>query len=208
MRMISTKLILGAAAGLAFSALAGTAIAETNSVQSQCSDMYKADKAANKLPTGQTWPQYYSACAAKLKASADTKTADTKTAPAATADAGSGETVMQQCSAQYKDDKAAKKVPAGQTWPQYYSACAARVKAASADDVANPPEPSKTSANAAPATKDASGKPFTPGQLAAHARIKECGQMWQADKAAGKTKGQTWPKYWSACNTKLKAAGK
>ena len=34
---------------------------------SQCSKQYQADKAAKKLPAGQTWPKYYSACNTKLK---------------------------------------------------------------------------------------------------------------------------------------------
>ena len=67
---------------------------------------------------------------------------------------------------------------------------------------ATPPEPGKT-AKAAPA----SNKPRTANQLASDARIKRCGALWQADKAAGKTAGQTWPKYWSACSARLKAAG-
>lgn len=51
-------------------------------------------------------------------------------------------------------------------------------------------------------------KPPTAGQLAARERAKKCGAEWKAAKAAGKTeKGETWPKYWSACNKRLKAAG-
>ena len=51
-------------------------------------------------------------------------------------------------------------------------------------------------------------KPPTPGQLAARERLKKCGAEWKAAKAAGKIeKGTTWPKYWSACNKRLKAAG-
>ena len=70
---------------------------------------------------------------------------------------------------------------------------------------ATPPEP--TAASAKPtSTTLASGKPKTPGQIAAGERIKKCGAMWQADKAAGKTGGLKWPQYWSACNTRLKAA--
>ncbi|WP_082540548.1 hypothetical protein [Pseudolabrys sp. Root1462] len=45
------------------------------------------------------------------------------------------------------------------------------------------------------------------GTAAMRARQKECGAEWKADKAAGKTGGLTWPKYWSACNTRKKAAG-
>jgi len=51
-------------------------------------------------------------------------------------------------------------------------------------------------------------KPPSPGQLAARERQKKCGAEWKEAKAAGKIeKGMTWPKYWSACNKRLKAAG-
>ena len=51
-------------------------------------------------------------------------------------------------------------------------------------------------------------KPPTPGQLAARERMKKCAAEWKEAKAAGKTeKGMTWPKYWSACNKRLKSAG-
>ncbi len=51
-------------------------------------------------------------------------------------------------------------------------------------------------------------KPPTPGQLAARERMKKCAAEWKEAKAAGKVeKGMTWPKYWSACNKRLKAAG-
>ena len=49
---------------------------------------------------------------------------------------------------------------------------------------------------------------MSPGQAAMRERQKKCGAQWKEDKAAGKVaKGQTWPKYWSACNKRLKAAG-
>jgi hypothetical protein len=51
-------------------------------------------------------------------------------------------------------------------------------------------------------------KPPTPGQLAARARLKRCAAEWKEAKAAGKIeKGMKWPKYWSACNKRLKSAG-
>lgn len=45
------------------------------------------------------------------------------------------------------------------------------------------------------------------GMLAARERQKKCGVEWKEAKAAGKIeKGATWPKYWSACNKRLKSA--
>ncbi len=50
-------------------------------------------------------------------------------------------------------------------------------------------------------------KPISAGLKAWHERQKKCGAEWKADKAAGKNeKTQTWPKFLSACNKRLKAA--
>lgn len=50
---------------------------------------------------------------------------------------------------------------------------------------------------------------LTPGQKAARERQKQCGQEWRELRKAGKIdKGQTWPKFWSACNARLKAKSK
>jgi hypothetical protein len=49
----------------------------------------------------------------------------------------------------------------------------------------------------------------SPAILAMRARQKQCGAEWKAAKKEGKVeKGMTWPKYWSACNKRLKAAAK
>ncbi len=89
---------------------------------------------------------------------------------------------------------------------------AAPAKPAPAPMAAAPAKPAPMAAatkTTATTTTTASGKPRTPAQEAANARIKQCGQMWQADKAAGKVAaGQTWPKYWHECSDKLKAQGK
>jgi peptidoglycan hydrolase CwlO-like protein len=50
-------------------------------------------------------------------------------------------------------------------------------------------------------------KPPTAGQIAAHERLKKCGAEWKEAKTAGKIEpGMKWPKYWSACNKRLKGA--
>jgi hypothetical protein len=71
-----------------------------------------------------------------------------------------------------------------------------------------------TAAPAAPAAPAATAKP-TPaakkpadGRQAEYARERACGADWKADKAAGKIPaGMTWPKFWSDCNKRKKAAG-
>jgi hypothetical protein len=41
-------------------------------------------------------------------------------------------------------------------------------------------------------------------QMAARERQRKCAAEWKEAKAAGKTGGLKWPKYWSQCNTRLK----
>jgi hypothetical protein len=60
----------------------------------------------------------------------------------------------------------------------------------------------------AAATQSKTKKPASGGQKAMRERQKKCGAEWKEAKAAGKVeKGMTWPKYWSACNKRLKTAG-
>lgn len=105
--------------------------------------------------------------------------------------------VKQQCSAQYKAEKAAGKLKPGETWTKFYAACAKAggAKASGAKE-----------ARKKPGTD--SHKPLTSAQKAARKRITECGAMWRKDKASGKIhKGETWPKYWHRCNIALKKKG-
>lgn len=139
------------------------------------------------------------------------------------------ETVMQQCGQQYQAAKAAGTL-AGMSWKDFRKDCAAKLKAqpaaaaapaaapaASAGTTsANPLKP-ETPAIAAPApaattaaTTTAPAKaPATGGRAAMLARERQCGAEWKAQKTTlvAQTPGLTWPKYWSQCNTRLKAAG-
>lgn len=77
---------------------------------------------------------------------------------------------------------------------------------ANAQDAAKPQASSSSVLAQAPATGATRPKREpTPGMRAARERQKVCAKNWRADKAAGKTAGQKWPQYWSACNKKLKA---
>ena len=70
-------------------------------------------------------------------------------------------------------------------------------------------KPAATTTTAAPAVapKPAAKKPADPKQ-AEYARERACGSEWKAEKAAGKVpEGMTWPKYWSDCDKRKKAAG-
>ena len=63
-------------------------------------------------------------------------------------------------------------------------------------------------ATPAPTTQTKAKRPVSAGQQAMRERQKKCGAEWKQAKAAGKIeKGMRWPKYWSACNKRLKAGG-
>ena len=109
--------------------------------------------------------------------------------------------VMKECGAKYQAAKASNTL-GGKNWAQFLAAC--RGTTASAPAVAATPAPA---AKPVAASKPASHLPGaqSPAMQAMHDRQRKCGQMWSADKAAGKIPaGQKWPQYWSACNTKLK----
>jgi hypothetical protein len=131
-------------------AIGGTAAMPASAAENAmqvCGAKYQAAKKANTLPAGQTWNQYLAQCRAGLPKPAAATTPAKPTTPAATkpaavvapkpAAAKSGQpsaaqTAMyereRKCGAQWRADSAAKKVPAGQTWPQYWSACNKRMK--------------------------------------------------------------------------------
>jgi hypothetical protein len=70
------------------------------------------------------------------------------------------------------------------------------------------PVPSSAQTATSTATTTAKPKkPPSPGQVALRERQKKCGAEWKEAKAAGKIeKGMKWPKFWSACNKRLKSA--
>jgi hypothetical protein len=142
-----------AAAMLAGIGTAAPAFAADNAMK-VCGAKYQAAKTAKTLPAGQTWNQYLAQCRASLPkpaavttpakpvvASAVKPAVAAKPAPTRVAVAKPPKTPGQpspaqaamyarerQCGAQYRADKAAGKLPAGQTWPQYWSACNKRMK--------------------------------------------------------------------------------
>lgn len=132
---------------------------------------------------------------------------------------------MKVCGEQWQAMKTAGTVAQGQTWKSFLKECRGRSAAsgttqapAAASQTANSaPAPAtskrskKTEASiASTATKPAApaAKSTTAGALAEHSRIKACGAEWRAAKAAKTVQaGETWPKYWKACDARMKAAG-
>jgi hypothetical protein len=140
-----------------------------------------------------------------------------------------------QCADQWKSAKAGGSVPAGQKRADYIKECRDRLAAQpgaatqatpTAAAPANPLKPAPTAPaaeaakspavptaapaqGAAPAAGEKAKKPMSPGMAAFHEREKKCGEEWRAntDQIKVQTPGITWPKYLSACNKRLKAAG-
>jgi hypothetical protein len=67
------------------------------------------------------------------------------------------------------------------------------------------PESEAPSRRSRRSKEGASQKEPSPRQLATKERQRKCAAEWKAAKAAGKVEaGMKWPKYWSACNARLK----
>ena len=134
------------------------------------------------------------------------------------------QTVMQQCGQQYQAAKSAGTL-AGMSWKQFRTDCAAKLKAQPASmapaaaapatpapaAAANPlkPDTAAPAASSTTAATPAKAPAATGGRAAMLARERQCGAEWKAQKVTlvAQTPGLTWPKYWSQCNTRLKAAG-
>jgi hypothetical protein len=104
---------------------------------------------------------------------------------------------VKACQDEWRANKAANEV-AKVTEKDFVAKC--RAEAA---------KPAATTTTAAPvaAPKPAAKKPADLKQ-AEYARERACGAEWKAEKEAGKVpEGMTWPKYWSDCDKRKKAAG-
>jgi hypothetical protein len=109
---------------------------------------------------------------------------------------------VKACQEEWRANKAANEA-AKITEKAYVAKCRAEAEKPAA---ATAPAAAPT----APATSAATAKPAKPtdGRQAEYVRERACGADWKADKAAGKVPaGMTWPKYWSECNKRKKAAG-
>ena len=113
---------------------------------------------------------------------------------------------VKECSAKYKEAKAAGTLN-GMKWNDFRkSQCGAEATAAPA--VATPPaaETRPAATEAKPAAAEA--KPASGGRQAMYARERACGKEWKTEKAAGKIPaGMKWPQYWHECDQRKKAQG-
>ena len=170
-----------AAAGLfavAVGVVAGSEAAYAQAnVLKECGSQYQAAKAANEL-AGQSWQDFLKACRARLAEQA--KPAEEKPAEAKPAEA-----------------KPEAPPPAAAETPP----------AAKPAEPTPPPATQAKPPQTAPATEAA--KPAADAKTALRERQKKCAAEWNGKKAELKKSDSkmTWPKYWSECNKRLKAAG-
>jgi hypothetical protein len=107
------------------------------------------------------------------------------------------------CAEEWRANKAANKA-AKISEKAYVAKCRAEAAKPATATTTTTPAPAAPAPQIAPAT----AKKPADGRQAEYARERACGADWKADKAAGKVPaGMTWPKYWSECNKRKKAAG-
>jgi|SRR5689334_24452225 hypothetical protein len=110
---------------------------------------------------------------------------------------------VKTCQEEWRANKAANEA-AKITEKAYVAQCRAEALKPAAATIPAAAPAAPAAAKPAPA---ATKKPAD-GRQAEYARERACGVDWKADKAAGKVPaGMTWPKYWSECNKRKKAAG-
>lgn len=137
----------------ALAVFAGAASANAQAdVMKACGAEWQKLKADNQVKPGQTWKTYLAECRkAKAADAADEATPPeptkasaapaTAAKPAATATPAAGEKALtpgqsaareriKKCGAEWTAAKEAGKIKAGQKWPQYWSDCNKRLKAA------------------------------------------------------------------------------
>ena len=184
-RLAVSRAAIGLCAVGAATLVAGEALAQAN-VLKECGSQYQAAKAANQL-AGQGWQDFLKACRARLKEAASP--APEATPAAAAAPKAEATETKPAPAAEAPATKAEPSTPAAST------------------PAANPLKAPTPAAEAPKATPAA-----TPAKDTAEAlkeRQKKCAADWKANKKT-LLKGDpklTWPKFWSACNKKLKDAG-
>jgi hypothetical protein len=130
--------------------------------------------------------------------------------------ASAQESVMKQCGDKWQAAKTAGQVQPGVTWPKFLSQCRAELSSqqpapapapAPTPTAAPKPAPAPAPTQTTTAAPPTATPPATGGTAGQHSRIKQCGAEWRANKATLQSQYGSWPKYWSACDKRMKAAG-
>jgi hypothetical protein len=166
-----------------------------------CGVKWRAAKTAGTVAADATWNGYLKSCRAELAAT------DATVEPIALADPALA-SVTQPKTTQagvIKDIDPATSADQG-------NSVIASVKAGDQNPAAGTPKKPVAKSAEKKTTSPSAAKPQTAAQVASltalNGRRKTCGAAWQEAKASGNTTPeQTWPKFWSSCNAKLKAQG-
>ena len=160
--MTTRSMLISIGAGLALAVLsAAAASAQTKSpAMTACSDQWSQMKTDNKIPSGTTWPKFWSQCSKDYAAAHPSDGSAPAVAPAAAAPAAAptmaasaGKSpAMAACSDQWSQMKADNKVPSGTTWPKFWSQCSKDYAAAHPAD-GSAPAVAPAAAAPAPAAK-------------------------------------------------------
>ena len=201
--MLKTSFLTSACAAIVLSTgmMLTTQQASAATMVQDCATQWKTMKAAKTVPAGMKRKDFEKKCAADAAAAGAAAPA-TKPAAAATAPATKPAPAA---------TAPATKPAAAATAPATKPAAAATAPATKPAAAATAPATKPAAAVTAPATKPVAAATTKPmdGKAKEKSRIKACGVEWKAAKAANKVPaGQTWPQFWSECNTRLKAAGK
>ena len=160
-----------------------------------CKANYKAAKSGGTL-NGMKKKAFITQCEGGT-----TAPAAAAAAPAPAAALATSGTSKKSCNANYKAAKSGGTLN-GIKKKAFMAQCEGGASAPAAAVVA------PAAATSRPA-RSSTGGAQTAGRTAEHARQKQCGAQWRANKVrlVAATPGLTWPKYWSACNKQLKASG-
>jgi hypothetical protein len=90
------------------------------------------------------------------------------------------------------------------TTPAFSQAAPPRAEGAITVAQASPAAEESTKSRRSRTKQAATKREPTVNQMAARERQRKCAAEWKEAKAAGKTNGLKWPKYWSQCNARLK----
>ncbi len=129
------KIHLLIASGMCLAAFATVSVPADAKTMKECAAQWKEMKAANQTG-GMKYRDFSKQCMSEGAPAAATPAPAAEKPAAATGEkkpVSSGRQAMiareRACGAEWKADKAAGKIPAGQKWPQYWSECNKRKKA-------------------------------------------------------------------------------
>jgi hypothetical protein len=134
--VMKTHLLIASGLILAAFAMSVSIPAQAKTMK-ECAAQWK-DMKANNTTNGMKYRDFSKKCMSEGAPAAETPpppppAAEAKPAPAPAAKPTGGRAAMvareRACGADWKADKAAGKIPAGQKWPQYWSECDKRKKA-------------------------------------------------------------------------------